>query len=570
MKQPMNKNTILALFLISVSCIALYSNTLKNPFVWDDHLLIEKNLLIQNWKFIPDIFTHHLFYTTGEASTFYRPLQTLTLLLDYHIWHFKAAGYHLTNLILHLLASILVYFLVLEIGEKHLTALWAGLLFAIHPIHTEAVSYIAGRADSLVTIFILLSLLAYRKNSNSSYICSVLFFTGALLSKELALIFPFILLLYELSFAKEKTEINPVVREKSSKGGNLIKPAPFFITALGYIYFRFHFLKFTETNLAFHFNRDYFLRLATSIKILFSYLGLLIFPQELKMARGYHLVKSFLDPAFIIFSFLLVIIIWAAIKSYHKSRFTFFFSFWFFIFLLPFLNILRLNALIAEHWLYIPSIGFLALLGRIIEKAVNRKKFLIFVFMPFFIYYASLTVTQNLQWQNEVKLYQKILKYNPEVVLVWYNLGTIYLREGSYEEAEKAFRNLLKLQPDHAKALVNLGAVYWVKGRLKEGEECARRAKISDPGLTEAYCLLGLFYAQEGKWKEAEAEYQESIKIDPQYLKGYLNLGMLYANKGDLERAIPLWKKVIEINPSSPEALDARNSLEQIKKYLNK
>ena len=189
-----NKKSFL-LFLILVTAILIYSPSFKNPFIWDDLHLIVNNSDIKSFGNLPSVFKTHLFKTTGY-SNFYRPMQIVSFMFDYALWKLNPFGYHLTNLFFHLLNVMLVYFLVKRIFKNSDIGIIASLIFAVHPINTEAVTYISGRADPISGFFFLSAFLFYMRfradNKGILLALSVLFFGLSLLTKEAVLIFPLV------------------------------------------------------------------------------------------------------------------------------------------------------------------------------------------------------------------------------------------------------------------------------------------------------------------------------------------------------------------------------------------
>ena len=196
-----NRKYILVLILAG---IAAYLTSFQNNFVWDDIGLISINPYIKNWKHIGDIFTSFLHHKTGEGGTFYRPIVSLSFLIDYSIWKGNPVGYHLTNLMFHIVNAILLYKIIFTLFKEEKTALFTSLLFVVHPIHTEAVTYISGRADPIAALFLLSSLLLFitcgNQNKFKDMFFAAVFYILALLTKEYAVIFILLLAAYGLCF----------------------------------------------------------------------------------------------------------------------------------------------------------------------------------------------------------------------------------------------------------------------------------------------------------------------------------------------------------------------------------
>ncbi len=193
--------------LIIVLGFIVYSNSLNGAFIWDDEYLIQNNIYIKSWSGFPDIFTKDIGAGVGHRFNFYRPLQMLTYIIDYSLWKSNVKGYHLGNVLFHILAALAIYWLITILSKDKLLSLITSLLFVVHPVHTEAVSYISGRSDSLALCFMLLTIIFYIRNLDakrlSIYLCMIISYTGALLSRENSLILPVLLLLFHYTFRKK-------------------------------------------------------------------------------------------------------------------------------------------------------------------------------------------------------------------------------------------------------------------------------------------------------------------------------------------------------------------------------
>ena len=182
------------LFMVVILTI-IYSAALNNPFIWDDYFHVVENTFIKDWRYIPQIFTSDVFFFAPQRSNFYRPLQSLSYMIDYTVWKLNPLGYHLTNVLIHLFNIILIYLLLSKLFQNRFVPFLSAFFFTIHPLQTSAVSYIAGRADLLLTFFCLCSLSLYFESQHATsggmrgrlyYVVSIIAFIFALLSKEAA------------------------------------------------------------------------------------------------------------------------------------------------------------------------------------------------------------------------------------------------------------------------------------------------------------------------------------------------------------------------------------------------
>jgi len=200
------KFLLISLALIIFTGILTYANSLQGQFLWDDESLVQYNPYIKNWSYLQKIFTSRLGSMAKEAGAFYRPVQTFTYLLDYSVWRLDVFGYHCVNMAWHILVALSIFCLIQVLFQKGKLSLLTALLFVTHPIHTEAVSYISGRADSLVSFFMILSYILYLKHDQKRGVM----FTGAmtmsyilaLLSKEISLVLPLLIWMYHYTFKK--------------------------------------------------------------------------------------------------------------------------------------------------------------------------------------------------------------------------------------------------------------------------------------------------------------------------------------------------------------------------------
>ena len=158
------KKISISIVLIVLIGLAVYSNSLKGQFLWDDEGLIQYNPHIKNWGYLSKIFISNLRAGAGDSTNFYRPVQVFTYLIDYSLWKLNVIGYHMTNVLLHILVALSIYWLIQILFGDRILSLLTALFFVVHPIHTEAITYISGRADPLAALFILLCFIFYKKN----------------------------------------------------------------------------------------------------------------------------------------------------------------------------------------------------------------------------------------------------------------------------------------------------------------------------------------------------------------------------------------------------------------------
>jgi tetratricopeptide (TPR) repeat protein len=549
MSKYFNKSSFSVIIFFILITIIIYTNSLFNPFIWDDLDLVYKNLLIRSFSNFRKIFVVDLFYKSGEiaSSNFYRPIQNFSYMLDYHFFGLNPFGYHLSNIILHILNVILVYFLILFITRKRSAAFITGLLFAVHPVHTEAVTYISGRADLLVCLFMLLSITffisysRYRKSrKNIFYLLSLFCFVLALLSKELAIIFPLVLLLYDFTFRKDIF---------SDLGVFIKRYVVFILIDLIYIILRLTKLQFNLGEgiyLTGHYSL--YSRLIIFFHVFNIYFRILFLPLDLHMCRIFTLSLRILNPItfLCILSFLLSIVL--LIYSYRKSKNIIFFSgVWYLIMLVPQSGLFYpINAFMADHFLYLPSIGFFLIIGFLLSRYCSRKILIIIVIL-IIGFYAPITVIRNYEWRNEEFFYKQIIERSPYCVDSYLNLGVYYRDRGLYKDAEKNFRKALSLKYNAHLAHYYLADVFVRMQRYDEAIEELNTILEILPGFkrAEIYNNLGYIYQMKKDYNKAINNYRYSLEIKPEFDVARFNLVSIYLKQDQKEKTLSEFEKIL-------------------------
>lgn len=553
-----------AIFLIVVAVILCYINTLHNPFIWDDEEIVVNNYLIRSWKHIPEMFKASVFGGKLEGGKFYRPLQLFSYSIDYSFWKLNPLGYHISNIIFHLLNALLVFFLLIKLGNKRNFSFFVSLFFAIHPINTEAVTYISGRGDLLFLFFSLLCFVFFINGSKGKqwhYFISVILYILAILSKESAIVIPLIILVYYYLFLRKK-------KIKHALGTVLSLLA---ITLL-YIVIRFGVLGVGNSAVLSLINEaTLWQRILTLPRILITYIALLIFPRNLHME--YLFVEKSLVSPYIIFGIPFLLVIFYLVLRYVKPfKLSIFFLSWFLIGLGPFYNvILPLASTLREHWVYLSGIGFLTLIVLLGSQLLKLNKsylklavILISVFL--IVYYSFYTIARNRDWNDPLVLYKHDLRYEPQSFLLHNNVGVEYFRRGEMGEAKKSFLNSIETSPGFAYDVAhnNLGVVLENEGKIDEAiSEYKKSIEIGNYQL--AYSNLARVYLKQKKLDEAINVLEEGFKLYPLDVEINYYLGIGYFYKKQFNYA---YKILINLEKIYPGYKDVRVYLEEIKNAL--
>lgn len=514
--------------LIILLTFVVYANSFKNEFVYDDYEFVAKNESIRSLRNIPTFFFSYTAVSPTNkelARTIYRPLTIFSFSLDYLIWKLNPFGYHLTNLLFHISNAILIYFLMSLILKKNAESLFVALLFSVHPIQTEAVTWISSRRDVLFLFFFLFSFLLFVKDTLSRnwkyYGGSIISYIFALLSKEMAITLPFILILYEHSFIPKEKQ-NCLTRKISYY-------LPFFLSAGLYLLLRFSVLG--SVSQRGHWVEGLYPTLLTMSKVIVYYIQLLFFPVKLSVEYALSLSTSIFEPKVLLSFELLILILIIGIKMAKKSKEISFSIFWFFIALLPVYNVLPLKQLLAERNLYLPSVGFSMLLTLLITVVFKSrfhfsivptlgKQLGILFFTFLLIFYSLRTIKRNTDWKDELTLWSKTAETFPQSAKAHAGLGDAYLRKGLYDHA------IIKY----------------------------KKAIILGDTFIEVYNNLGLAFIQKGDYESAIASFREAMELDSTYADAHYNLALAYLRQGMYGKAASEFKKVMEINPANINA----------------
>ena len=490
------------LLVIIIFGILVYANSFSNEFLYDDEHYIQKNPYIRDFSYLKDIFTKNVGAGVYRVDNFYRPIQLLAYSIVYHISGLNVFGFHLLNFLLHLSNAFLIYFFTLALFKRREMSFISSLLFMVHPIQTEAITYMNGTADPLAMFFGLLTLFFYLKMNQSIayYFLSLISFSLALISKETMVILPFLVIvvdLYKGEFIKEK----------------LGKYIPYFILMGGYILVRLTMFNFTESLNLFGasnlYTENLHYRIFTFLASLAEYYKLLLFPIDLRYDRAMIVFISFFTPK-VLFSFIFFLIFfYFAYRSFKSNKVIFLGFMWFFISLGPVSGIIPINGFVMEHWLYFPSVGFLIVLSYLMAK-LNKSIYLPLL-LGIAIIFSCLTIARNKDWRNQIVFYNKILEHNPNIARVHNNLANAYKDKGMIDRAERHYKMAISLADAYAETHHNLALLYLRKGEIKEGIAELKKAIAINDNFVYSHLSLREVYEKLGMIEEAK---QESIKID--------------------------------------------------------
>ncbi len=521
---------------LALVTFATWSVTLRGEFVdWDDTHLILRNPRISH--FSPKIFT------TFDPEL-YEPLVLFSYQVEHALFGFDPFFFHLDALLLHILNVLLVFFLLRFFFRAPSVSFFGALLFAVHPLHAEAIAWATARKELLFTSFFLLSLLAYLRSKKG---LSLFFFLGSLLSKVTGVGLPFLLLLYEL-------------RERKNSLQNALKVlVPFFALSMIFLVVG----AIGQRQSVFGLSLLNFLLLAGAR---------VVFALE-KFFLPFHLAPLYPAPPITLLSarYLLPIILIPAVfvlifRFFRRNHTALFGGTLFLLTLGPsLLSYVQADTVMlgADRYMYLPSVGVILFLGSVILPLLeekNLRRVLAIIVTGIILVFCVLARAQARIWATSETLFQHLIREEPELHIAWNNLGFVYLSRKEHEKALPYFLKALELEPNYPDALLNVAAVYVKRGDLDEAERSIRESIRLAPNRPLGHFNLGGIHFLREEWDEAIQKYKIVLQIDPFMTRAAIQLARSYLGKGDRASATAAYRRALEMDPTvrgTMEELDA-------------
>ncbi len=588
-----------------------YLNSQWNSFVQDDNRQILSNPYLRNFSHLREIFATNVWSYVGAQgmTNYYRPLMTLGYLICYQLFGPMAYGFHLANLVLNAAVVCLVFLVTERAFHNRTLGFVAAVIFALHPVHSESVDWIAAVTDLQLTFFYLLAFWfflrvvptpagsagvspsvtgASRSSTAADRACPersegvpprrpagrlnhmgwrgiaaelgmVLCFSLALLAKEPAATLPFLATFYE-HFLRDD-------RERTSLAQKLSRYLSLWLVDAAYLLFRIHIfgglapvLQLPQIS-----RREAFY---SSFALIAQYCWKIVWPVNLCGFYIFHKSLSLFDPRSIAGLALLGVCLWAFLCSWKRERLVSFGLLWLFLNLAPVLNGRWLGAnVFTERYLYLPSLGFCwiaawggqAVWTRLAEHRAARKVYAVALTIIAALCVVRI-VTRNRVWRDDATFYQHTLAQQPDAVALRINLGAVYWNSGAPDQAEAEWRAALRRAPDHWLILNNLGLVAARKKLYDEAIEDFARSIRFRPNYADSHMNLGRTYSATGAGDKAEAQLKAAVALAPLYVQARNALAEFYFDAGRFSEAETQYRASVE----SGGTVQAWNSLGDI------
>ena len=542
------KTLFFASFIIVLAVVAVYGGTLHYPFVFDDSHAIVNNPYITSLGHIPEYFIRTAENAARIHHSGYRPLWYLSLAVNYALGGLYTTGYHVFNIAVHIANSVLVFIIALALLDKRvdypgMAALFAGLLFALHPLQTESVTYTSSRSASMAAFFYLSAFYVYlrsREGYRLTIAAVALLLILALLSKENAVSLPAVLLLYGLSFRRGRQPYRPVV-----------------VTALVvcvYTAFRFY---IAGLNPGQTFPRGLTTHWMTEAYVVPMYILRVFFPSSLNMDHYIIPVGSVSDPRFFVSVIFLFALAYALYRLFRYDRLAGFLAAWFFITISP-ETMVPIADFMAERRTYLPIAGVTILggylAGRLGAGRPARARAVIGICTATLVFLGVATLSRNSAWSSEMSIWEDTVVKSPDSPRAYLGLGHIKLIQGDKPGAESAVRKALQLDPANADAVYNMGKIFAAEGRADEALRYIRDSCEKNPGDYVYAAGLARQLAAMDRLDEAAAIFNRAVRLQPDAFEAHMGLGELYLDTGSYDKATAELEKAVELEPHSTES----------------
>ena len=539
--------------LIGLLACLPYLNALNNPFVYDDHDTVVANPSLvdpANLRFL-------LLYSP------FRPLVNLSYAFDRALWGYRPLGFHLTSVLLHAVAAVLLLMLVQRVlhdGSRPVKgrsmtggrlAVLAAALFAVHPLQTEAVGYVSGRAEVLCGVWFIAAVILARDAMHSgsvargvaACICGAL----SIASKEVGLVLPLVVLAYDWLLRPGEDD-----RRRARLWRIFVPGFALALAIAAYRLLAFPHLIGSSSPL---------LTMWTQAIVVWRYVGLLLWPAGQSIMHGVHRVTSPTDPVAIVAVIGLAGVCLMAVSLRTRAPIVTFGLLWFLIVLAPSSSIVALAEGMAEHRVYLASAGiFIAIVGVAAlvipvprRKAVSLPRNYIVAAVVVITVLSVLTVMRNRVWERPIALWAEAVVHAEGMWEPHYALADALRDAGNYSAAVPEYTKVVELSPAHRDAYVNLGICLAQTGQLDDAGRAFRQALAIDPKFVRGYTNLGALALLQGDAEGARNFYREAIAQDQGNVLARMQLASLYEHTfHDYHAAARMCGEARAIAPATP------------------
>jgi len=548
--------------LLALVTFVLYSGSLSFEFVWDDWPQIVNNPIIRTWSNLPRAFGSDLWYHVARHQVYYRPLFVAWSMLNYTLFGLHPWGWHLGAIVLHLGAVTAVFWMVRRLGLEYWTGALATLIFALHPIHIEPVTWVSAASDTMVTMFAALAFAAFlngrdlegypeRKHRAAWQIASLGFFACALLTKEMAVVFSALVAIYAWVHPTEK-RLSAMRRVSAS----VIEAAPYALLTVVYTLLRRHALPHATGQ----FDPGHgMIDVARTLPLVLSvYLRQLLLPVGITGLYYTPYVTSaiFNQVVIPVLVFGMVVVgLWYWNRREGSSTVAFA-GLWLLVGLAPALYLRNFGNgdFVRDRYMYLPSIGFAVLAALGLRRLPSFRKWnaqavQACAVIVLCVGYVSASLAQQVYWGNDLLLLvrgQSLYPGNPYALA---GLAKEYSQRGAHDRAITLAQSVVKDHPEYGYGPLALAEAYIHAGRFEEGRVWLDRVNPDYAKSEVGMAGLAGLYGQMGDYERAFALCSEILEKEPNLYSALYNCGNIHLMDGQYRDAEQLLSRAVELVP---------------------
>ncbi len=525
-----SKEQILIVYVVLAAItLAVFWQVSQYDFIkLDDNIYVTNNFRIKSGISLEGI--RWAFSTT--YAQFWHPLTWLSLMFDYQLFGLNAGGYHMTNLILHILSTLLLFWLFNRMTGALWKSAFVAALFALHPLHVESVAWISERKDVLSAFFWMLTLCLYvyyaEKPVIRRYLLVLFSFICALMSKPMVVTLPVVMILLDYW---------PLGRFELKKGNLILwqlkEKTPFFILSTVFSIITFY-AQYKPSGKYFQYSSNS--RLANALVSFVTYLEKTFWPHD--MAVFYPFSAQIPLLPVIVASLLILVITTFVIVMVRRLPYLFIGWIWYVITIAPVIGIIKVGDFaMADRYHYLPSIGISIMLvwgiSALIKSEATRKKFFPTAAIAFLVFLTVLSWKQCDYWKNDINLFNHALQVTKNNYVALNGFGLALVKAGKIKEAIDNYNEAISIKPNYPPSYISRGFAYFDLGQYQRAIEDCNEAIRLDADYAEPYFIRGNSYYNFGQYQRAIDDYNKAIWLKLDYTDAYYNRGVAYLKQGN-------------------------------------
>lgn len=571
-----NFSKIFICLILLISIIAVYWNVQNHKFIiaYDDYQYVTKNVHVQK-GLSPESISWA--FTTTDAG-FWHPLTWLSLMLDYQLYGLNAGGYHWTNLLLHIISTLLLFSVLYRMTGSIWRSGFVAALFALHPLHVESVALVAQRKDVLSTVFWMLTMYAYVSYVDRPgvwrYLVIFIAFILGLMAKPMLVTLPFVLVLldywplnrFRFELKNNETDLRRkiafiAVRPRNTISLLILEKIPFITLTIIISAITF----FTEQKFSAIVSLkklSLYARIENALVSYVEYISKMIFPVNLAVFYPHPIAL----PLWQVSLCLLLLICISVIVLYYIKKYPYLIVGWFWYLgtLVPVIGLIQVGShAMADRYTYIPLIGLFIIVAwgfadlakkwRYGRSLFSSSAILILILMMI------LTWGQLRYWKNGLTLFNHAIEVTEDNYFAYNNLATIFMEKGDYRQAYQYASKAIQIHPQLAAGHFNMGHILARLGDTEKAIYHLQEALKLQPDSLDAMKKLGDVFIQHGFIEAAISQYTKVLNITPNDPDIHNNLGVALAMRGRYGAALVHFRRALDLKP---DYIDAKKNME--------